>query len=48
MTHLKKMKIKKMAFNIHRSVHREYILRVQPTRCYVSQFIYFCKALYMF
>ena len=34
--------------NIHRSVHRWYILRVQPTRCDVSQFIYFRKTLYMF
>ena len=25
-----------------------YIRRVQPTRCNVSQFIYFCKKLYMF
>jgi hypothetical protein len=25
-----------------------YILRVQPTRCNFSQFIYFCKTLYMF
>ena len=24
------------------------ILKVQPTRCNVSQFIYFCKTLYMF
>ena len=24
------------------------IRRVQPTRCNVSQFIYFCKTLYMF
>jgi len=24
------------------------ILRVQPTRCDVSQFIYFCKTVYMF
>ena len=24
------------------------ILRIQPTRCDVSQFIYFCKTLYMF
>jgi len=35
-------------FNIHMSVHRYYILRVQPTRCNVSQFIYFCKTLYTF
>jgi len=27
---------------------RDYILRVRPTRCDVSQFIYFCKTLYMF
>jgi len=33
-------------FNIHWSVHRQYILRIQPTRCNVSQFIYFCKTLY--
>jgi len=30
------------------SVHRQYILRVQPTRCNISQFIYFCKMLYVF
>jgi len=35
-------------FNIHMSVHRYYIRRVQPTRCNVSQFIYICKTLYMF
>jgi len=35
-------------FNIHRSVHRWYIYRVQPKRCSVLQFIYFCKTLYMF
>jgi len=27
---------------------RDHILRVQPTRCNVSQFIYFCTTLYMF
>ena len=27
---------------------RKCIRRVQPTRCNVSQFIYFCKTLYMF
>jgi len=27
---------------------RLYFIRVQPTRCKVSQFIYFCKTLYMF
>ena len=25
-----------------------FVLRVQPTRCDFSQFIYFCKTLYMF
>jgi len=35
-------------FKIHKSVHRQYIRRVQPTSCKVSQFIYFCKTLYMF
>jgi len=25
-----------------------FFLRVQPTRCEFSQFIYFCKTLYMF
>jgi len=35
-------------FNIYTSVHRQYILRVQPTRCDSSQSIYFCKTLYMF
>jgi len=30
------------------SVHRYYILRGQPTRCDISQFIHFCKTLYMF
>jgi len=35
-------------FNIRRSVHRQYIRGVQPTKCNVSQFIYFCKTLYMF
>ena len=35
-------------FNIHMSVYRYYILRVQPTRCNFSQFIYFCKTIYMF
>jgi len=29
------------------TVHEEF-RRVQPTRCNVSQFIYFCKTLYMF
>ena len=29
-------------------MHRQYIRRLQPTRCNVSQFIYFCKKLYMF
>ena len=29
------------------TVHEE-VRRVQPTRCKVSQFIYFCKTLYMF
>jgi len=28
--------------------HNEIICRLQPTRCNVSQFIYFCKTLYMF
>jgi len=32
-------------FNIHSSVHRYYIRRVQPTRCNVSQITYFCKTL---
>ena len=35
-------------FNIHRSVHRYYIRRVQLTRCKVSQFIYSYGMLYMF
>jgi len=35
-------------FNIHRSVHRQYICRVQPTRRDFSRFICFCKTLYMF
>ena len=35
-------------FNYHMSVHRQYIRRVQPTKYNVSQFIYFCKTLYMF
>jgi len=35
-------------FNIHKSVYRQYILRVQPKRCNVSQFIYLCKTLNMF
>jgi hypothetical protein len=35
-------------FNIHRCVHRYYILRIQPTRFDASQFIYFCKTLHMF
>ena len=35
-------------FIIPRSVHCSHILRVQPKRCNVSQFIYFCKTLYMF
>ena len=26
----------------------DYVRRVQPTKCDVSQFIYFCKMLYMF
>ena len=26
----------------------QYIRKVQPTRCNVSQFLYFCKTLYMF
>jgi len=37
-----------VGFNVHSSVHRQYILRVQPTRCNVSQYIYSCKTLYMF
>jgi len=28
-------------FNIHRSVHRQYISRAQPTRCNVSQIYLF-------
>ena len=32
----------------HRSVHLKYIRWVQPKRCDASQFIYFCKTLYMF
>ena len=35
-------------FNIHSSVHSWYFRTVQPTRCDFSQFIYFCKTLYMF
>ena len=35
-------------FNIRKSVHRLYIRKVQPTSCNFSQFIYFCKTLYMF
>ena len=38
---------KNNGFNIHRSMHRYYIRRV-PTRSNVSQFLYFCKTLYMF
>jgi len=39
---------KLFAFNVHSSVNRSYIRRVQPTICVVSLFIYFCKTLYMF
>jgi hypothetical protein len=28
-------------------MHLQYISKVQPTRCYVSQFVYFNKMLYM-
>ena len=35
-------------FIIHSSVHRQYIRRIQSKRCNVSQFIYFCKTLYVF
>ena len=34
-------------FNICRSVHHQYIRRVQPTRCNVSRFIYFCISLHV-
>jgi hypothetical protein len=35
-------------FDIYKSVHLQYVPKVQPTRCYVTQFIYFSKMLYMF
>jgi len=34
--------------NLLVSLILDYIRRVQPERCNVSQFIYFCKTLYMF
>jgi hypothetical protein len=34
-------------FDIHNSVHIQYISKVQPTRCYVSQIIHFTKMFYM-
>jgi hypothetical protein len=37
-----------MHFDIHKSVHLQYIRKMQPTRCYVSPFFYFIKFLYMF
>jgi len=35
-------------FDVHMSVHRKYISKVQPTRCKVHRSIYFYKLLYMF
>jgi len=32
-----------LIFDIHMSVHHEYISRLQPTRCNVSWFIYFYR-----
>ena len=46
---LKRLPNHNFKFSIHKSVYRYYILRAQPTKCDVSQFIfYFCKTLYMF
>ena len=35
-------------FRIRRSVHRFCIRRVQPKRCNISYYVYFCMTLYMF
>jgi hypothetical protein len=37
-----------VVFDIHKSVHPQYIPKTQPTKCYVSQLIYFNKMLYIF
>ena len=40
--------IKPVFIKIWSYKHNDFLLRVQPTRCDFSQFIYFCKTLYTF